>query len=254
MKIQPMSDIHTEFHKDWNSLPLLNPQADLVLLAGDIATEPHDYRRFIQRLRSFSNVPIVAVLGNHEFYGNNIKFSHNEYKAACQEIPDFHLLENSTVDFENITVIGATLWTDFDNEREILAALVGMNDFNFIEFEEKSNGQDLAQEMIRRHRESRKFIKKALKKFSHRETVVLTHHCPSRMSIHPRYQGSRLNSAFCSNLEELFYVDPPTLWVSGHVHNHFDYNICGNRVVHNPLGYPFEQGFTKFDKNLLIEI
>lgn len=69
--------------------------------------------------------------------------------------------------------------------------------------------------------------------------VVVGHHAPSDQSIHEMYKhDSIMNGAYYSDLSELM-LDRPCikLWVHGHVHNPFDYEIGDCRVVCNPRGY-----------------
>jgi Icc-related predicted phosphoesterase len=85
-------------------------------------------------------------------------------------------------------------------------------------------------------------------------TVVIGHHAPSYQSIHEMYKGQAdMNYAFCSDLDDIMVMhDNIKLWVHGHVHNCFDYQINQTRVVCNPLGYPGEQNY--FDPELIIEV
>ena len=87
-------------------------------------------------------------------------------------------------------------------------------------------------------------------------TVVITHHAPSRQSIHPRYAGSILNACFVSDAEHLFGTGRAQLWIHGHTHDSFDYAVNGTRVVCNPRGYA-KAGANenpRFDPDLMIEI
>ncbi len=68
-------------------------------------------------------------------------------------------------------------------------------------------------------------------------TVVITHHAPSRRSIHPRFEGSRLNACFVSDLDHLLGASRARLWIHGHTHDSFDYEVHGTRVVCNPRGF-----------------
>lgn len=72
-----------------------------------------------------------------------------------------------------------------------------------------------------------------------------------------------MNGGFVSSLEDQFlghgYNIP--LWFHGHVHNSFDYNIGGTRVLTNPKGYPVQgrdgQWYNEnedFDPNKTVEI
>ena len=85
-------------------------------------------------------------------------------------------------------------------------------------------------------------------------TVVVTHHAPSRRSIHPRFAGTLLNVCFASDADHL--GGRPALWIHGHVHDSFDYDLRGTRVVCNPRGYA-RDGVPEnpaFDPDLCIEV
>ncbi|GJE04655.1 hypothetical protein [Methylobacterium isbiliense] len=83
-------------------------------------------------------------------------------------------------------------------------------------------------------------------------TVVVTHHAPSRRSIHPSCAGDPLNPAFASDLDHLIKAARPALWVHGHVHSSFDYRISTTRVICNPKGYGAEN--LSFDPELVVDV
>lgn len=68
-------------------------------------------------------------------------------------------------------------------------------------------------------------------------TVVVTHHAPSPQSIPLRFAGSPLNANFVSDAEWLLQGRRARLWIHGHLHDSFDYEVDGTRVVCNPRGY-----------------
>jgi len=83
--------------------------------------------------------------------------------------------------------------------------------------------------------------------------VVVTHHLPHRQSIHSKWEGDPLNPGFASDLSRL--VRPPVrLWVHGHTHESFDYQVNGTRVICNPRGYVPMQPNTAFDPKLVVEV
>lgn len=68
--------------------------------------------------------------------------------------------------------------------------------------------------------------------------IVVGHHCPSESSVAEMYKGNLLNGAFRSDLDEFIISRPQIqLWVHGHTHYNFDYQIGNTRVVCNPRGY-----------------
>ena len=45
-----------------------------------------------------------------------------------------------------------------------------------------------------------------------------------------------------------------TLWVHGHTHDVFDYDVFGTRVICNPRGYVSYQENIEFNPDLVVEI
>src|SRR5262245_11015037 len=74
MRIQLLSDVHVEFHRDDGRafVESLDPtDVDVLVLAGDIAVGegiPGTLSRFCRR---YCNSSVVYVHGNHEFYGSD---------------------------------------------------------------------------------------------------------------------------------------------------------------------------------------
>jgi Icc-related predicted phosphoesterase len=109
-----------------------------------------------------------------------------------------------------------------------------MTDFSIIQ----NNGQRFTPEdAIRLHTASRDWLAAMLAEPFYGQTVVVTHHAPSSQSVHTRYARDLLTPAFASNLENLMEGDRAALWVHGHMHESFDYEVYGTRVVCNPRGY-----------------
>lgn len=92
-----------------------------------------------------------------------------------------------------------------------------------------------ARQTLEDHEESRRWLERELEKPFAGKTVVITHHGPHPLSIHPRYVGNRINAGFVSDLTPLLLKTD--LWLHGHVHDSFAYQVGGCRVVANPAGY-----------------
>ena len=69
-------------------------------------------------------------------------------------------------------------------------------------------------------------------------TVAVTHFAPSLRSADPRYGLAPGTAGFCNSLDEL--IPMADLWIHGHTHTAFDYEVRGTRVVSNPRGYEHE--------------
>jgi len=121
-----------------------------------------------------------------------------------------------------------------------------------------------AQDTLEDHEQSRRWLENELAKPYAGKTVIVTHHGPHPLSIHPRYVGDRVNAGFVSDLTPL--VQKADMWLHGHVHDSFDYSDVGRcRVVANPAGYarnlgsgsdPSEFDFENqaFNKGLVLEL
>ncbi len=86
-------------------------------------------------------------------------------------------------------------------------------------------------------------------------TVVVTHHAPHPNSIPARCRGDTPSPAFVSNLERL--MGKAAQWVHGHVHDSFDYDMNGTRVLCNPRGYARRGGGMEneeFNPALIVEV
>ncbi|MFH7040779.1 metallophosphoesterase [Paucibacter sp. JuS9] len=254
MKIQLASDLHLEFQRPRTPARIIEPSpgADLLVLAGDIG-------QGTKAIEAFADwpVPVVYIAGNHEFYGHNWERTRAELREAAAGT-NITFLDNDQVEFGGVRFLGATLWTDFkvpgrsqaDSMREVG---VSLNDY----FQIRTRDRQLLStaDTLIDHLASRTWLEDELAKPWAGKTVVVSHHAPHRMSIHPRYTSSRINGAFASDLTEL--LRQADLWVHGHVHDSFDYKVAGCRVVANPAGYWHSyhgQENQKFDPALVLEI
>jgi len=86
------------------------------------------------------------------------------------------------------------------------------------------------------------------------KTVVVTHHAPSSRSVHPVYAQDLLTPAFASNLEDLMDGDRVALWLHGHMHESYDYDVFGTRVICNPRGYSPEALNPDFRPDFVVEV
>ena len=254
MKIQIASDIHTEF----GSIPhISNDGADLLVLAGDIVLANSfknkertprnvDYYMFFDRVcDQFKNV--IYIMGNHEHYKSTLSKTAGVLREALSYHKNLHLLDSEHIDIDGIRFIGSTLWTKIDVHNPLLDTKIrhAMNDYSLIKYIDKGNYRKLRPEDTHReHVISRIYLEGALYKAEEWDNipcVVVTHHAPSWKSIHEKYANENdLNTLYATDLEYLMN-DNVKLWIHGHTHTAFDYNINGTRIVCNPYGYPHER-------------
>lgn len=252
MLVQLASDLHIEhLERDFPGEPTLWPanQADVLVLAGDVGTAVNG----LQQFRDWP-VPVLYVAGNHEGYGGSWYEVLDELRATAAGT-SVHFMERDTVDLGGVRFLGCTLWTDYRlrsnrTQRQLMEnARMRISDHRRIR---KADGSYfLPEDALRDHEQSRTWLETELSKPYDGKTVVVTHHGPHSLSVHPRYSGDATNAAFVSDLSELLQVSK--LWLHGHVHDTFDYQVNGCRVVANPRGYPRNAGSCKRFRDVAFE-
>jgi Icc-related predicted phosphoesterase len=248
MKIQLISDLHQEF----GFTDLSFAGADLVILGGDINLGT----KGIEWIKStITNVPVIYVLGNHEYYKGSYPKTLNNIKQLSLDT-NVHVLENNSVVIDDITFHGATLWTDF--------ALLGDSRINGSICQEKMNDykkirRDPTYSKLRSidtyviHQASLKWLQTSLEATTTKKNIVVTHHAPSIKSIPERLKNDIVSSAYASNLEEIILKHQPQYWIHGHIHEPIKYQVGDTTVLCNPHGY-INEPYNGFDKKLIIEV
>ena len=234
MKIQLASDLHLEtLAPEYGPENLIQaaPEAEMLVLAGDI----HVGTRAIERLKRWP-VPVLYVAGNHEFYGHAWESTRRALRRACVGTR-VQFLDNDRLDIAGVRFLGCTLWTDFRLEgvaQQVSMAFVqrALNDYHLICTD---TGLVTPEQTLQDHERSRHWLARELDQAHAGKTVVVTHHGPHPLSVHPRYLGNPLNGGFVSDMTPL--LDKADLWLHGHVHDSFDYSVGPCRVVANPAGY-----------------
>ena len=263
MKIALCSDLHLEFE----DIDLKNTDgAEVLILSGDImlAADLHSHpptvtnpyapyaelskrqitaKRFRDFLSRVSNEfpHVVYVAGNHEFYHGKWNASLEHLRTECARYPNIYFLEREIKVINEVSFIGATLWTDCNrNDRLTILTLNSMmNDYRVIRNDEHEYSRLHPDSTIKRHHQTMSYLKAVLPDMKDKKVVFVGHHGPSAQSTHPKYQyETHMNGGYRSDLDE-FIMDHPqiVLWTHGHMHDPFDYVIGETRVVCNPRGY-----------------
>ena len=253
MKLHILSDLHLSL----GALEIPRNDADAVILAGDIARP----KEAVYWASGFAK-PVLYVPGNHEFYGGSIAGTVDELKRLCAGT-NIRLLDNDEAVIAGVRFLGSTLWTDFmlfgEGERRAEAmrqAVKFTRDFSRIRAGESAQALFTPEDSAALFNIHAGWLERKLSEPHAGPTVVITHHAPSRNSIHPRFAGSLLNACFVSDAEHLLRPGRASLWVHGHTHDSFDYLLNGTRVVCNPRGYA-KNGVNEnplFDPDFLVEI
>lgn len=238
MNLQIASDLHLEhLIAAFPGYRVIEPApgADVLILAGDIHSG-------IKAVKTFADwpVPVLYVVGNHEFYGHSFDQLRVDLSAACRGT-NVHFLDNSELVLGDIRFLGATLWTDYrlfsgmPVEKAHLVATANLADHRYIGTQA---GMFSPKDACDQHEQSLAWLKRRLAQPFDGKTVVISHHAPHIRSVHERYLGSPLNVCFASNLDAVLEgPNAPALWVHGHVHDTFAYKVGACQVVANPRGY-----------------
>jgi predicted phosphodiesterase len=238
MRLLVLSDLHLELWRE--HVPRIDPaqsRPDIVVLAGDV----HKEGRAVEwAAATFPGLPVLYVHGNHEPYSSTIQRAHRETREACKQHSNVHFLQCDEYIYGDVRFLGCTLWTDFqlfEGKRfsSMIEAQHSMNDYRLIRDEadyRKLRPTDTAA----LHAKQRSWlIRKLAEPDFGRRTVVVTHMAPSFESVAPQYASDLTSAAYASNLDHL--AERADVWIHGHMHESFDYEIGKCRVVCNPLGY-----------------
>jgi hypothetical protein len=235
------------------------PQADALVLAGDIAADWAGYRRF-----AHWPVPVLVVAGNHEFDRRDWNDAWPALRAHTRAL-GMTLLEREVTQLRDragrrVRIVATTRWADFDlygaaqRERAMRSAghfmrLMGATrdgrrfDAAAMRAEALLCRQWLADELARPH--------------DCDATVVVTHFAPSAASADPRYGQQPSTASFCNDDQAL--LARADVWLHGQLHCCHDYRVpraprAPTRVVCNARGLAAKQEGAGFDPLCAVEV
>lgn len=242
MRLSLLSDIHAEFHKDGGEslVKTFNPELfDVLVLAGDIGVVANcSLSIFLEKTaRQIAGKPIIYVPGNHEYYGSDFATVQN----IRQKLPEcVKFLDNETVTIDGQRFVGSTLW--FRQEPDNWMYDSFLSDFRHIGGFRDWNYQ--------RAEESREFLNSTIEF----DDIVVTHHLPDQMAIHPRYKAgptAKYNRYFLHQMPDRTLMRGKR-WLFGHTHEPVSFNVHDCVFTCNPFGYPGEDKAAHVD-NLILE-
>ncbi|MCC5612923.1 metallophosphoesterase, partial [Nostoc sp. CHAB 5834] len=201
-RIHLLSDLHLE-SGPYTVPPTLD--CDVVVAAGDIG--PIDVA--VPWLASLGK-PVVYILGNHEFWGQELEGAVALAKNLAQGT-DVHVLDNESKVVAGVRFLGTTLWTDYSDSVSLArTAYARMRDFRFVKIGSWLQGRGRAAKVARTakelgfvrkvsdwktpehlhpavvsvmHKEAVRWLKRELLKQTQLPTVVVAHHAPSRRCL-----------------------------------------------------------------------
>lgn len=249
MRLHILSDLHQEF----GEVPVPRVDCDCVVLAGDVSTKTNGLKWI---LRNFTDMPVIYLCGNHEYYGEN-------YPSLLDKLRDMacgtnvHVLENEAVTISGIRFFGCTLWTDMalmgDWELGCMAAGAVMNDYKRIRNSTLGYKRLSPRTTRHAHLVSVQAMRAFLEAGDSRSSVIITHHAPSLRSLPDHRRSEEISCAYASDLESLIIQYQPQLWVHGHIHHSNDFQIGETRVLANPRAYP-DKPNAAFMPDMVVEV
>ena len=253
MKIQLVSDAHLLMDHVFNAL---NPDADLFIIAGDLAASPAIAKKVLTKIRKQTDIPIIYVLGNHEYYTLNLYTAIDVYKKVLARIKNLYILEQEGVELGGVCFWGTTLWSDLSDPMAALTVQRALMDYEMIE---KAPGEPIkAIDTQGKYLQSVKWLTEKLEANTSCQNVVITHHAPCWACRDTQFDYDSNNRwvtcGFCNRLDALMHKYSISHWFYGHTHKSFKFRVGETQIVSNQMGLRHEQKHSGFNPRLLIEI
>ena len=218
MKVQYISDLHLEF----GDMFMPRTVGDVLVLAGDIAVGINAVEWINEAAESFKDV--IYILGNHEFYHNDMPKLITDLRAPGLFAPNVHFLDNECITIEGVKFAATTLWAMVNK-----TAFYSMNDSNYIKYAYRYLTVGKVHGMFA---EAKEFL------LDSDADVIITHHCPSIKSINTsRYPNDLMNSGYYTDILADFEGHRVKHWICGHTHSSTKYEDQGIKVYNNCRGY-----------------
>lgn len=230
-----ISDLHLEMYEDPGKVYAALkewPNADILVLAGDIGNPTTGYKRYLNFMQKCKDkyTHVVFVAGNHEYYG--CECDQERTRGFLREIAKESgavFLHRDSVLIEGVRIIGATLWSIISKKSSDL-----INDFKKSVF---PSFIDYNREFVYDY----DYLKAEIGKYKDSgPVVVVTHHLPSRRMIHQKFRTFEGNDAFATPVTEELSLRHVPYWFCGHTHEHISSKEMKTLIYANPMGYPGE--------------
>ena len=255
MKLRVLSDLHLEFFRAPERAGIQdNVGCDLVVLAGDT----HAGTQGIDWAAHTFERPVLYVLGNHEFYGQDYTTLVDAAREAAAAYPNVSGLENDDVTVDGVRFLGAILWSGLESPHYTSAEIAALGRSMLMDFRRIREGDDYVtpETLCRRHHETTAWLAAKIDPGS--PAVVITHFAPSAAAplLLPQFGGHPLKPYFHNDLEHLMCAGV-TAQIYGHNHWSARTDVTGpdgfsTPVLSNQVGYPHERA--GFDPGFVLEV
>lgn len=258
--LREMSDLHLEFGT-YQIQPLDTDKDTILLLAGDIHVKEGVFKNDWMKQVSEQFAHVVYILGNHEHYRSSIDKTGSKIKQGLidHNLTNVTVLENEVFEIPElkIKILGGTMWTDYNKGNPITmnTAANSMNDHHYIR-QQNGSQKFLPKDALKEHLKFKTFLKEELVKEYDGTYIVMTHHLPHQLCIHPQYAHDfHGNGSYVSDLSEIVLDNPKIKqWFSGHTHSSCRFSIGECQIIVNPRGYFPSDLNDEFDPVLLLKL
>jgi predicted phosphohydrolase len=261
------SDLHTEHDAEYDcpfQIPDLTGRGiDAIILGGDTAIGA-GHLDFCERLWDALGITVITIRGNHEYWDELMEEvdAHDHARSAALQAAgkDIRLLDGTSTMIGDITVVGATLWTDykvqdFHQELAMFRSKQWFPDYKWIGTGPMGK-RITPKRLLARHNHDLAGIVECLKSSDPKKVIVVSHHMPNPDVIDERFKSAD-NACFCSDLRPLIHEYTPAWWIYGHSHSGLDLDVQTatgtTRIRTNPRAYPFEGRRRAFNPYAVID-
>lgn len=228
----------------WYPVTTAEDRETVLLLAGDIweSFKSLSFSNF-SYLKSLSEryLAIVVVLGNHDYYRENVTYFATKFQKRCveAELSNVHILQNSSVVINDILYVGGTLWfyPTSDEINQYLSQVLAKGGSRLTDFYQIRVGSNYRKFRIadgmNEFNKTVNYLTETVKNSDY-PVVVLTHHSPIKASL--MYKDDVLNPFYATDLTRLMqskeFQEKVRFWGFGHIHQRFEEKV-GNIIVKN---------------------
>ena len=223
-----------------------------LIIAGDLGHYNRQNIFFLEELKKYYE-NIILVNGNHDYYmvSNNVRKKYNndskkrafEMKKEAEKIKGIHYLDGDIIELNGIKFGGVGMWYDFSYGKQVFGMTQEslfsqwkkvMSDYKYIK------GLQFYDDFREADKEKEK-----LDKIIDESDVIITHVGPEWSRIPNKYKIDVDTSFYYFDGKPYFDRIENKLWLWGHTHERYDYNMYGCRFINASLGYPSEKNNRK---------
>ncbi|OCH36827.1 metallophosphoesterase [Vibrio cyclitrophicus] len=230
---------------------LVNPDADIVLIGGDITQGVALAELALQAATSHPDIEFIVIAGNHELYARG--FDYQDYLSCVplwnQLSDNLHFLENTSVVLNqfDLEVFGGIGWTNLSrlNDINTLSLQMRLNDFRHISVNNQTLTPSKMRELNSMFRDA---CVECMSSSNAKNRMVISHFPQSLELRHSGFSVDLLTTYFCSDDNQLIRElasHGVKVMASGHTHDCFDCIVEGVRQISNQVGYSHEDSYAQ---------